>query len=158
MTRRCSRTIRALAMVAITCLPASQAVANDCAAAFNRITAAFITESKIHRKCSDAEAAAVYPGAGRTAAEVTDDLFNLYGLPWVAALRDMSAPHGPGCARATLTQSGYAARDELRTGRDNWPLYGRLAARYCPTAIVDELDDMSAAFLLPDLGGGPRSP
>jgi hypothetical protein len=105
------------------------------------------TENKIRRKCSDVEAAATYPGEGRNTFEVTDDLFNLYGLPWVAALRVLAAPYGSDCVRVTLVQSGYAARDQLRKGQDNWPQYSHLAERYCPGGMVGALPDIAAAYL-----------
>lgn len=206
MSRRVLRGMIVLTMVAAICAPARQAAANECAAAFNRITSAFIrrlardtgnvlsrdganapligamtlgvptgtaaarrlddkarrlwihTENKIHRKCSDTEAASVYPGPGRTTAEVTDDLFNAYGLPWVAALRDLAAPFGADCVRTALVQSGYAARDQLRSGRYNWAQYEGRAARYCPPAVVAQLDDTAAAHLLPDLGSAALLP
>lgn len=105
------------------------------------------TESKIRRKCLDAEAAAIYPGPGLTSGEVTDDLFNLYGLPWASSARNFVRPYGARCARVAILQAGYALRDEIRRGVDHWALYGGLVDRYCPSDLFDDIRELSASYL-----------
>jgi hypothetical protein len=111
------------------------------------------TENKIHRKCSNAEAAAVYPGTGTTTALVTDDLFNLYGIPWVSALRSLSAPYGKECTQVAILQAGYAARDQIRRGNDYWDRYKRLVDRVCPNGLFDEIEEATWIYLFDDLDG-----
>jgi hypothetical protein len=109
------------------------------------------TDSKIHRKCTDAQAAVIYPGGGPTVNSTTDDLFNMYGLPWVAALRDLTAPSGRRCAQVAIVQAGYAARDQLRDGIDSWKKYGLLVDHFCPPGVFDTVKQTTADYLFPDL-------
>lgn len=109
------------------------------------------TENKIHRKCTDAEAAAAYPGTGNTTAEVTDDLFNRYGLPWVGVLRDMAGPYGARCAQLALVQAGYAGRDRVRRGLHVWGRYAPLVAHACPAGLFDDIAEISDEYLLNEL-------
>lgn len=106
------------------------------------------TENKIHRKCSDAEAAARWPGDGQTTAAVTDDLFNQFGLPWVSALRNLTAPHGAACAQVAIVQAGYAARDRIRFGAYNWERYATLVDRVCPAYVFVDIEEASELHLL----------
>jgi hypothetical protein len=108
------------------------------------------TDSKIRRKCSDAEAASVYNAAGVTTAD--DALFNRDGLPWVAAMQEVVRPLGAKCAQVALVQAGYAARDEIRSGLDRWVLYGRLVSSRCGTGVFEQLHSLSEEILMPDLG------
>lgn len=109
------------------------------------------THSKIHRKCTDSQATAIYPGSAATVNIATDDLFNMYGLPWVAALRDLTAPSGKRCAQVAIVQAGYAARDQLRDGIDNWKKYGELVAHFCPPTLFDSVRETTAEYLFQDL-------
>ena len=109
------------------------------------------THSKIHRKCSDAQAAVIFPGDAPTVNKTTDDLFNMYGLPWVEALRDLTAPSGKRCAQVAIVQAGYAARDMLRDGIDNWKKYSELVDHFCPPHLFDDVKETTADILFHDL-------
>jgi hypothetical protein len=105
------------------------------------------TERKIHLRCLDADAADTYPGAGGTIGEVTDDLFNLYGLPWVSSLRSILRPFGKQCARVAILRAGYAARDQIRKGRDHWAYYWQAVDQVCPQPLLDDVRQASVPYL-----------
>jgi hypothetical protein len=109
------------------------------------------THSKIHRKCTDAQAAVIYPGDAASVRIATDDLFNMYGLPWVSALRDLTAPSGRRCAQVAIVQAGYAARDQLRDGIDTWKKYGELVDHFCPPQLFESVKQTTADYLFHDL-------
>lgn len=111
------------------------------------------TENKIHRKCSDTQAAALWPGNGATTGAVTDDLFNLFGLPWVHTVRSIVAPYGAECAQRALVQAGYAARDQIRRGKNTWPRYGRRVAAVCPPQVFAEVEAATRSILFAELDG-----
>lgn len=93
------------------------------------------TESKIQRKCRDADAAAIFPGDGATVPDVVDDLFTRYGLPWVINLRAVVAPYGAECAQRVLIQAGRAVRDQIKRGRDRWAFYLRDTPEICAPGV-----------------------
>ena len=110
------------------------------------------TEDKIHRKCTDPEAADVFPGDGATTVEVVDDLFNAYAIPWASAVRALTAPYGERCTQYAFIQAGYAARDYIDGSADRWDRYRRLVDRFCPPGLFDEVKDVTATYLFRDLG------
>lgn len=109
------------------------------------------THRKIHRKCTDAQAAAVYPGDGATVQNTADNLFNVYGLPWVTELRNLTASAGTRCAQVAIVQAGYAARDQIRSGADSWTKYGELVNHFCPPQLFDSVKDVTTDYLFRDL-------
>jgi hypothetical protein len=105
------------------------------------------TYSKVHRKCTDAQASANFPGGGHTVAQVVDNLFNRYGLPWVEGLRDLARSSGAECAQYVIVQAGYAARDAVRHGRDHWQRYEKLVDQHCPHGLFHQAKLMTASYL-----------
>jgi hypothetical protein len=110
------------------------------------------TEDKIHRKCTDAEAGHTYPGDGATTAGVVDDLFNDYAIPWASAVRSLTGPYGERCTQYAFIQAGYAARDYIRDGADEWARYQKLVDRVCPPGLFEEVKDVTSIYLFQDLG------
>lgn len=113
------------------------------------------TQNKIQRKCTDEQAARMYPTAGFDTRSVTDELFNRFGLPWIARMRDAARPYGEACVRYGIVQSGYAARDHIRWGVDRWERYRKLVNAHCPSGVFDELKAISLRELGPLLRSIP---
>jgi hypothetical protein len=110
------------------------------------------TENKIHRKCTDAEAGETYPGGGATTLEIVDDLFNDYAIPWASAVRALAGSYGERCTQYAFIHAGYAARDFIRDGADNWARYQTLVERVCPPGLFEEVKDATSRYLFTDLG------
>lgn len=104
------------------------------------------TENKLGRKCTDADAATLFPGDGADVPAVTDDLFNHFGLPWIRALRELVAPHGAPCARRAIVQAGRQARDWLRWGIAPWD-YLRNVDAACAPGVAGAILELIEAHL-----------
>ncbi len=88
------------------------------------------TESKVHRKCTDSEAAQDY-GFGNDTATVTDELFNSYAFPWADAMLGVVGHGSNVCAAEAFKQAGRAGRDWLKKGHDRWGFYLRDVDSLC---------------------------
>ena len=105
------------------------------------------TQSKIIRKCSDAQAAATFATRGQTSEAVTDSLFTEYGFPWARDMMAVLADQTPACASLAFHQAGRAARDWIKEGADKWKFYLREVDAACAPGIAEQVMSTYEEFL-----------